>query len=124
VAEIWDDGNSPIDDPSTYWQVAHDHLGRLARARAGLDEEEGRWLLAAWRQRVHARLGYGSFSEYVGRLFGYGARLVQEELRVAEALEGLPAMARALQSGSSRRRQDRARGREDGRGAGPRQPSR
>jgi hypothetical protein len=99
VAEIWDDGNSPIDDPSTYWQVAHDHLGRLARARAGLDEEEGRWLLAAWRQRVHARLGYGSFSEYVGRLFGYGARLVQEELRVAEALEGLPAMARALQSG-------------------------
>lgn len=28
-------------------------LGTRARAQAGLDEEEGRWLLAAWRQRVH-----------------------------------------------------------------------
>jgi hypothetical protein len=91
--------DSPIGDATTDWQVAHERLGRLARTRAGLDEEEGRWLLAAFRQQVHARLGYGSFSEYAGRLFGYGARLVQEKLRVAEALEGLPAMTRALQSG-------------------------
>jgi 5-methylcytosine-specific restriction endonuclease McrA len=87
------------DDSSRDWQVAHERLGRLARARAGLDEEEGRWLLLASRQRVHARLGFGSFGEYVGRLFGYGARLVQEKLRVAEALEGLPVMAHALRAG-------------------------
>jgi hypothetical protein len=93
--------DSRIDDSSTGWQVAHERLGLLARTRAGLDEEEGRWLLRAWRQRVHARLGFGSFGEYVGRLFGYGARLVQEKLRVAEALEALPVMARALQSGQA-----------------------
>jgi hypothetical protein len=62
-------------------------LQRLARSRAGLDFEEGRWLLRARQSGVHTRLGFGSFGEYVGRLFGYGARLVQEKLRVAEALE-------------------------------------
>ena len=81
------------------WQRAHEELRRLARSRAGLDFEEGQWLLAAWRGGVHARLGYGSFREYVERLFGYGARLVQDKLRVAEALEGLPVLARALQAG-------------------------
>jgi hypothetical protein len=48
---------------------------------------------------VHARLGYGSFREYVERLFGYGARVVQDKLRVAEALEGLPVLTEALRSG-------------------------
>src|SRR5688500_3253296 len=81
------------------WQLAHQELRRLARARAGLDFEEGRWLLLAWRGGVRARLGYGSFREYVERLFGYGARLVQDKLRVAEALEGLPVLAEALRSG-------------------------
>ena len=83
------------------WQRAHSELQRLARSRAGLDFEEGRWLLAAWRGGVHVRLGYGSFREYIERLFGYSARLVQDKLRVAEALEALPKLARALQSGQA-----------------------
>ena len=41
----------------------------------------------------------GSFSEYIERLFGYKPRSLQERLRVAEALESLPALARALASG-------------------------
>ena len=45
------------------WQRAHDELLRLARSRAGLDFEEGQWLVRAYRSRVHARLGYGSFGE-------------------------------------------------------------
>src|SRR6185295_18478186 len=36
---------------------------------------------------------------YIERLFGYQPRSLQERLRVAEALEGLPALARALSSG-------------------------
>jgi hypothetical protein len=32
--------------------------------------------------------------------FGYGRRCIQEKLRVAEALESLPATARALESGT------------------------
>jgi 5-methylcytosine-specific restriction endonuclease McrA len=81
------------------WQVAHEALSRLARERAAADAEEGRWLLAAERAAVHVHLGYGAFSEYVERMFGYKPRSLQEKLRVAEALEGLPIFAQALSSG-------------------------
>jgi hypothetical protein len=81
------------------WQAAHDALVQLARKRAGLDFEEGRWLLAAQRARVQERLGYGSFLEYVQRLFGYAPRLTRDKLRVAEALGTLPQLAHALRGG-------------------------
>jgi len=81
------------------WQVAHEALSRLARERAAADAEEGRWLLAAERAAVHVHLGYGCFSEYVERMFGYKPRSTQEKLRVAEALEDLPTFAQALSSG-------------------------
>lgn len=82
------------------WVVAHRALSRLAKERAHADAEEGRWLLAALRAATHAHLGFGSFGEYVERLFGYGRRWTQERLRVAEALEGLPATVSALESGA------------------------
>src|SRR6478752_7295647 len=82
------------------WQEAHAELTRLARTRAGLELEEGRWLRAALGARVHERLGYGSFVEYIDRLFGYSPRLVHEKLRVAEALERLPELSRALGDGA------------------------
>jgi hypothetical protein len=83
------------------WRAAHEALTRLARTRAGLDFEEGQRLRAAQLARVHERLGYGSFVEYIERLFGYSPRLTLEKLRVAEALEGLPELAEALRSGSA-----------------------
>jgi hypothetical protein len=83
------------------WKVVHEALSRLARARAGLDFEEGQKLRAARRARVHERLGYGSFVEYIERLFGYSPRLTFEKLRVAEALEGLPQLAQALRDGNA-----------------------
>lgn len=58
-------------------------------------------LRVAQRGRVHERLGYGSFVEYIERLFGYSPRLTLEKLRVAEALETLPELAKALRSGSA-----------------------
>ncbi len=79
------------------WEHAHQVLVGLARRRAGLDLEEGRWLLTACRERVDRRLGYASFAEYVERLFGYAPRLTQDKLRVAEALEDLPELAAALE---------------------------
>jgi 5-methylcytosine-specific restriction endonuclease McrA len=82
------------------WRQAHEELVRLATERAGLDFEEGRWLLRAHRSGAHVRLGYASFHEYTERLFGYGPRLTQEKLRVAEALEELPDTARDLQTGA------------------------
>jgi len=82
------------------WQAAHMALVELARERAGMDYEEGLWLLAARRAEAHRELGYGSFTEYIDRLFGYAPRLTHEKLRVAEALETLPELGRELQSGS------------------------
>jgi 5-methylcytosine-specific restriction endonuclease McrA len=82
------------------WRQAHEELVRLATERAGLDFEEGRWLVRAHRSGAHLRLGYGSFHEYTERLFGYGSRLTQEKLRVAEALEELPETALDLQTGA------------------------
>ncbi len=71
------------------WQKAHEELVRLATKRAGLDFEEGLGLLRAHRSEAHRHLGYASFHEYTERLFGYGPRLSQEKLRVAETLEEL-----------------------------------
>jgi hypothetical protein len=82
------------------WRQAHEELVRLATERAGLDCEEGRWLVRAHRSGAHLRLGYASFQEYTERLFGYGPRLTQEKLRVAKALEDLPETARDLQTGA------------------------
>jgi hypothetical protein len=81
------------------WQLAHETLTRLARQRASTDAEEGRWLLAALRNAAHVHMGFGSFNEYVERYFGYRPRSTQDKLRVAEALENLPAFDRALSSG-------------------------
>jgi hypothetical protein len=86
--------------PDPDWQRAHAELERLARTRARLESEEGYWLLSALRSRAHVELGYGSFAEYVERLFGYDARSAKEKLRVAEALEQLPDLRRALSEGA------------------------
>jgi hypothetical protein len=82
------------------WQKAHDALTELARRRAGLEFEEGCWLRVAVAAGVHRQLGYGSFAEYIERLFGYAARLTHDKLRVAESLERLPELTRSLRAGS------------------------
>jgi hypothetical protein len=82
------------------WVQAHEVLSRLARERAAADAEEGRWLLVALRSAAHVHLGYGTFGEYIERLFGYKPRSIQERLRVAEALEELPATRVALETGA------------------------
>ena len=82
------------------WPELHERLVKLAAQHAGLDAEEGTALLSALRQSVHTMLGFGSFQEYVERLFGYGPRFVAERLRVAQALETLPVLACALRSGA------------------------
>jgi HNH endonuclease len=88
------------DTRSRDWVEAHAALSRLAQQRAALDAEEGRWLLCALRSAAHVHLGFGSFSQYVEQLFGYKPRTTQEKLRVAEALEMLPLVAGALESGA------------------------
>jgi hypothetical protein len=92
--------STTVEETGRDWVRAHAALSRLARERAAADAEEGRWLLCALRSAAHVHLGFGSFGEYVERLFGYKPRSTQEKLRVAESLEQLPHLARALDSGS------------------------
>ena len=93
-------GAKEIETEQAEWVRAHEALSQLAKAHAAADAEEGRRLLAALRSAAHLHLGFGSFAEYVERLFGYKPRSTQEKLRVAEALEGLPVIAKALEAGS------------------------
>jgi len=93
-------GASALSTDGCDWTQVHAALSRLARERAALDAEEGRWLLCAFRTAVHLHLGHGSFTQYIERMFGYRPRTTQEKLRVAEALETLPALGRALEGGA------------------------
>lgn len=86
---------------STDWQQVHHELMRLSKNRAGLEYEEGVWLLAAERARTHEHLGYGSVLEYAERLLGHAPRLTQDKLRVAAQLERLPNVALALRRGET-----------------------
>ena len=83
------------------WVKAHQALLEMARERSSLEAREGKVLLWARRAGVHEQLGYGSFVEYVERLFGYAARTTLDKLRTAEALEQLPALERALALGET-----------------------
>ncbi len=82
------------------WRIVDEKLRRLAGRKGAYDLEEGKWLLAALRAGVHAKVGYGTFAEYVDRLFGYKPRFTGERIRVAEALEDLPATEAALGEGA------------------------
>jgi hypothetical protein len=80
------------------WQDIHKQLVRLAKQRAGQDFEEGQWLLRGMKAGIHIALAYGSYFEYVERVFGYTPRIAADRIRVAQALEQLPAMAEALRT--------------------------
>ncbi len=81
------------------WTVIDEAITRLAADKGALDLDIGRWLLVAHREGVERRLGFGSFAEYVERRLGYDARTTFERLRVARALEVLPALAALLRRG-------------------------
>jgi len=51
-------GTRELDSEPTEWVRAHEALSRLAKERAAVDAEEGRWLLAALRSAAHAHLGF------------------------------------------------------------------
>ena len=84
---------------SSDWREVDRTLCGLARQRAALDVEEARWLRAAQRLQIWRELGCVSLLDYMERRLGYGPRAAQERLRVAGALEQLPALELALEAG-------------------------
>jgi len=85
--------------PDADWTAIDTAIVRLGLSKAEHDYEEGRWLLAARRRAVHARLGFANLSEYVERRLGHDARTTAEKLRVASALADLPLLREALRTG-------------------------
>src|SRR5215470_14206529 len=96
VSEKQDEYRHGNDD----WARPDRELRRLAKERAVHDYEAARWIVAALRAKTHKRLGFALFSEYLGRVFGWSPRRIQDKVRVAEALEALPEIARRLEDGA------------------------
>jgi hypothetical protein len=81
------------------WDEIDRRLRAIAARRVGLDMEEAQWLLAARRERLHRHLGFARIEEYMERVMGYGPHAAAERLRVAEALDELPGLRDAFESG-------------------------
>lgn len=82
------------------WREIDRRMRAVARKRAALDAEEASLLLAAKRAEIHKYLGYGSFTEYLERVCGHAPTTARDRIRVAEALDVLPATAQALAAGT------------------------
>ena len=78
----------------------HRTLKRIAKARALLDAQEAAALREAQRIRLWEQFGYTSLVDYMERELGYTARAAVERLRVANAIEDLPAVEAALEQGT------------------------
>ena len=81
------------------WRDVDYELRSIAKRRAALDAEEAKWLREAERLRIWREVGCGSLLEYMERRLGYKPHTAVERLRVALAIEHMPAMETALQTG-------------------------
>ncbi|HSN28384.1 MAG TPA: HNH endonuclease signature motif containing protein, partial [Kofleriaceae bacterium] len=77
----------------------HRQLLSVAKRRAALDSEELALIREAIRVALWRRLGMVSMRDYLEHAMGYGPQVASERLRVAEALEVLPAIEDALATG-------------------------
>jgi len=92
---------SPVLEPeaASDWTRVHERLVSLGKARAAHEREVCRWLLAARRLGVHARVGYASFAELTERVLGLKARQTEERLRVGRVLGDLRLLDGAFATG-------------------------
>jgi hypothetical protein len=92
---------SPVLEPeaASDWTKVHERLVSLGKARAAHEREVCRWLLAAQRLGVHARVGYASLAELAERVIGLNVRQTEERLRVGRALGELRLLDAALAGG-------------------------
>ncbi len=81
------------------WQSVHRRLKRIARKRAALDREELVLIREAIRIALWRHVGMTSIREYLERECGYGPHVASERVRVAEALDAMPALEQALGDG-------------------------
>jgi hypothetical protein len=77
----------------------HRTLKRIVKARARLDLHECAMLREAQKLVIWRAYGCASFVEYMTREMGYTERAAIERLRVAKAIEEVPALGEALNQG-------------------------
>ena len=82
------------------WQDVHRRLKRIAKKRAALDREELELIRAAIRVALWRHVGRTSIREYLEVECGYGPHVASERVRVAEALDSMPALEQALGEGA------------------------
>src|SRR5690242_9383186 len=81
------------------WRDLDRQLRSIAKRRAALDAAELALIREAVRIQLWRPLGMTSMREYLERRVGYGPQVAAERLRVAEALDALPAIETALERG-------------------------
>jgi len=81
------------------WKRVHARLERIAKKRAALDREELELIRAAIRLALWRHVGATSIREYLENECGYGPHVASERVRVAEALDAMPALEHALGEG-------------------------
>ena len=82
------------------FEQLHRRLKRIVRARGALDAQEAAALREAQSTKMWRHFGCSSLTDYLEREMGYSPRAAMERLRVANAIEELPAIADAMDQGS------------------------
>ena len=81
------------------WKRVHLQLKRIAKQRAALDREELALIRHATRIALWRYVGATSIRDYLEKECGYGPHVASERVRVAEALDSMPALEHALGEG-------------------------
>src|SRR6188768_1200026 len=95
----WDGALSGGDHEQRCERV-HRTLKRIVKARGALDAQECAALREAQKLVIWRAYGCASLVEYMEREMGYTQRAAIERLRVAKAIEEVPALGEALDQGA------------------------
>jgi hypothetical protein len=94
-----DTGAESVGGGRAAWRELDQQFRSLAKRRGALDHEELALIREAIEVQLWRELGMVSIREYLERRMGYTPGVASERVRVAEALEAMPALEQAHASG-------------------------
>ena len=92
-------GTQSVGGERAAWRELDQQFRSLAKRRGALDHEELALIREAIEVQLWRELGMVSIREYLERRMGYTPGVASERVRVAEALEAMPALEAALAAG-------------------------
>lgn len=81
------------------WREVDGELRAIAKQRGPVDAREAQLLCIASQHEIWRNLGKASFLDYLEEALGYTPKCARERVRVAIALDSMPALAAALTNG-------------------------